>query len=191
MIARAKIGKINRRRNRWLKNQRGASAVEFALVMPVFLLLMMSTFEVGWFYFVNATLDTAITDISRKIRTGQVQGGTGFDKDDFFNDIVCPSLSFFGDCNQVATAEVKTYSSFSELSLDSGSFVCRGDDAEAINNIQVDPGTESSIVRVRLCVLYRTLNPAIGINLATSPNGDRRLKTTFIFRNEPYLKNGS
>ena len=182
-------------KNRFLKSQRGASAVEFALVAPIFLMMMMSTFEVGWFYFVNSTLDTAITDISRKIRTGQVQGGPGFDKDDFFNDTVCPSLSFFGDCHQIATAEVKVFNSFSELyddeNLSSGGdpIICRGDDPEAVNNIPVDPGTENSIVRVRLCIIYRTLNPAVGINLKQNANGERQLTSTFIFRNEPFLRN--
>ncbi|MEZ5914849.1 MAG: pilus assembly protein [Parvularculaceae bacterium] len=37
-----------------LKDKAGATAVEFSLVVMPFLSVMMSTFQVGWFYFANS-----------------------------------------------------------------------------------------------------------------------------------------
>ncbi len=179
-----------RSRRRWIRivrNRDGSAAIEFAIVAPVFLAILMSTFEVGWFFFANSQVDAAVLDASRLVRTGTPQQ-TGIDKDEFF-DIVCPKVSFLGPCQSRLTVEVKNYPSFTDLANDTAGAVCRDDDPTIINAIPYEPGTEQSIVRVRLCFLYDTINPAVGVNLAESANGRRALVSTYVFRNEPYLRN--
>jgi hypothetical protein len=44
----------------------------------------------------------------------------------------------------------------------------------------------SEIVRVRICYLYDTMNPALGANLSQTANGRRRIVSAHIFRNEPF-----
>ncbi|MEL7488296.1 MAG: TadE/TadG family type IV pilus assembly protein, partial [Pseudomonadota bacterium] len=92
--------------NALLRDRRGTSAIEFAIVFPVFMTIMMSSFEVGWFYFVNATVDAATINIAREIRTGQIRGDQTFDPDQFFADEVCPKLDYFGECDTRLTANV-------------------------------------------------------------------------------------
>lgn len=181
---------ISRRRRPFLRivrNRDGSAAVEFAIVAPVFLAILMSTFEVGWFYFANSQVDAAVLEASRLVRTGTPQQ-TGIDKDEFF-DIVCPRLSFLGPCDSRLTVEVQNYPTFTDLANDTAGAICRDDDPTIVNAIPYEPGTEQSIVRVRLCFLYNTINPAIGVNLAQSQNGRRALVSTYVFRNEPYLRN--
>ncbi|MFQ5563913.1 MAG: TadE/TadG family type IV pilus assembly protein, partial [Parvularculaceae bacterium] len=156
--------KLARKSYGFPRNKRGSSAVEFAIVAPVFLMLMFSTFEVGWFYFVNATLDSATANASRFVRTGQAQSGS-MNKQDFF-DLVCPSLDLFGDCMTHLTVEVAKFNTFADLAADTTPPVCRGDDPDAINNLAYEPGADNEIIRMRLCLIYNTLNPTIGINLA-------------------------
>ncbi len=170
-----------------LKDKAGATAVEFSLVVTPFLMIMMSTFEVGWFYFANSQVDSAVTAAARFIRTGQAQEG-GFDKDEFFNK-VCPSLAPFGDCNQTLTVEVDTFSSFAELAADTSPVVCTNDDTSKITALSYDPGGDNAIVRIRICLLYKTMNPTIGVNVSNVDGGKRRLYGSYIFRNEPYSKN--
>lgn len=173
---------------RFGRNKKGAAAVEFSIVVPVFLMIMFSTFEVGWFYFVNATVDAATIDIAREIRTGQIKGDTSFDVDEFFEEEVCPRLEFFGDCDDRLTAEVRVFNTFAELAADTSSVVCSDDDPQVVENIVVNPGGERDIVRIRICLLYDTLNPAIGVNLADG-DGQRRVTSTFIHKNEPFDRN--
>ena len=82
---------LKRRRLGFARNASGSTAVEFALVAPVFLMMMFSIFEVGWFYFANSVVDAAITDMARLVKTGQVQGwdGTDEEKYDKLYDDVC------------------------------------------------------------------------------------------------------
>jgi len=172
------------------RNKNGAAAVEFAIVVPVFLIIMFSTFEVGWFYFVNASVDAATIGIAREIRTGQIKGDTSFDVDEFFEEEVCPKLQFFGECDARLTAEVRVFDTFAELASNNDDMICRDDDPENVDDIVVDPGGEKDIVRIRLCLIYDTLNPAIGVNLANE-SGQRRIMSTYIIKNEPYERNNA
>ena len=177
---------------RFAGDKKGASAIEFAIVAPVFFALMFSTFEVGWFYFVNATMDAATVNVARYIRTGQahVNGYSGSDsKDDFFADVVCPKVDFLVDCQNRITAEVQTFNSFAELAADNTPITCTDNSSDEIDAIPYNPGNDNAIVRVRICLIYDTLNPAIGLNLAKNDQGQRKITTSYILRVEPYSKN--
>ncbi len=171
---------------RYAGDRDGAAAIEFAIVAPVFLALMFSIFEVGWFYFVNATVDGAASAAARVMRTGQADGVSS---GEFFLLITCPRLEVLGNCPERATVEVKKYDSFALLAADSDAeFVCRDDDQTALDNIAYDTSEELGIYRIRVCFLYDTLNPAIGMNLAQNSLGQRRVTATYILRAEPYAK---
>ncbi|MEQ1931532.1 MAG: TadE/TadG family type IV pilus assembly protein [Parvularculaceae bacterium] len=169
------------------RDKAGSTAVDFSLVVLPFMMLMMSTMEVGWFYFANSQTDAATIEAARFIRTGQAQEG-GFDKDEFFQK-VCPNLAVFGDCNSSLTVEVETFASFAALAADTSPVVCSNDDTAEIGALAYDPGADNSIVRIRVCLLYQTINPTIGVNVSDASNNMRRLYGTSIFRNEPYSKN--
>lgn len=178
--------KSSNRRRRFLFDRSGASAVEFAIVAPVFLIFMFATFEVGWFYFVNSMVDGAATNAARSLRTGQAQNA-GLSSGDFLTEVVCPKVEIFGDCAARLTVEVKKYDTFADLAGDaSAPIICRDADQSEIESISYDPGGESQIIRIRLCFLYDTLNPAIGINLAQTDLGQRKVTATYVLRTEPF-----
>lgn len=167
-----------------LRCRRGSTAVEFAIVIMPFMMTMYSTFEVGWFYFTNSVIDAASVSAARMVRTGEAQNG-GLDKQAFFDEI-CPKVAPLGDCDLRMTLEVRTFATFAALAADTSPPVCRDSLPAAIAAIPYQPGVISSIVRVRICFLYNTLNPAIGVNMSESDNGRRRLISTHLFRNEPF-----
>ncbi|MEL6370695.1 MAG: TadE/TadG family type IV pilus assembly protein [Pseudomonadota bacterium] len=172
---------------RFLRDKSGSSAVEFAILIGPFLALMFSTFEIGWYYFANSRMDTVTLDAARLIRTGDVQG-INMTSEQFFREVVCPELDNFGKCEERLTVEVETFPTFTALQNDNSQVVCRNDAEELVEAIKYDTGTENSIVRVRLCLLFKTLNPAIGVNL-TDEQGFKKLTTSFTFRSEPFLRN--
>lgn len=184
MRARRKIRCVSLARRRYAKDEQGATAIEFAIVAPVFLGLMFSIFEVGWFYFINASVDSAATDAARIIRTGQADG---LSAGEFFNFFVCPKISIIGECSERLTVEVKKYDTFADLAADaSAPFVCRDANQEDIDDISYDTSEELAIYRVRLCVIYDTLNPVIGMNLSENGLGQKKVTASYILRSEPY-----
>ena len=174
-----------------LSDRIGAAAVEFAIMVPVFLTAMFSLFEVGWFFFVNSTVDAAVGNAGRLIRTGQIQQMAGSDDDKFdaIYDQVCDVVDAFGDCNLNLTVEVQTYPTFADLAADTSAATCANAPPAELSAIPFTPGNELEIVRVRICYLYQTVNPAIGIDLSEPGSSKRRLVSTMIFRNEPYERN--
>jgi Flp pilus assembly protein TadG len=63
------------RARRRLKGTRGGGLVEFALVVPLFFLLMFGIIDMGHLYFVKVTLENAMRQAGRYAVTGQSMPG--------------------------------------------------------------------------------------------------------------------
>lgn len=174
-----------------LRNRSGAAALEFAIVAPVFLALIFSTFEVGWFYFVNSSLDGAVTNAARMIRTGQAykSGYTSpASRDQFLQQEVCKYLRYLttSQCTNSVTVEARTFASYQALAADTTGFTCTDDTTTAQQAVPFQTGTDRSILRLRLCMVYQTMNPMIGVSLARGrAGGQRRVTATYVLRVEP------
>ncbi len=178
---------------RLFANKDGTAAIEFAIVAPVFMALMFSLFEVGWYFYANSIVDASVSDAARLIETGQLQKSTGTTeqkKQAMFN-AVCNVLQEFGDCSTRLTVEVQTYPDFATLAAANTPATCADAPEADRDAIPFSPGTELDIVRVRICFIYTTVNPAIGVNVSEGGTNKRRLISHAIFRSEPYLSNGT
>jgi len=162
----------------------GSSAVEFALVAPLFLALVFSILEAGYFFFVESAVEAANAKAARLIRTGQAQSSS-ISREAFFNEI-CDVVKLFGDCNERLTVDVARFSSFAELAADTRDPVCRDADPAAVNAIPYQAGASRDIVRVRVCYMHKSFNPGLGLNLQKAKDGSVKMFSTTIFRNEPY-----
>ena len=168
------------------RDKSGAAAVEFAMIAPLFLALLFSILEAGYFFFVSSTVDQAAARAARLIRTGQAQSTTSpISREDFFNEI-CNVVGALGDCSKQLTVDVTRYSDFAALAADLTAPVCRDADDTAVNAIPYNVGAQREIVRVRICFLHRSFNPGLGLNLAQAADGSRKLISVTIFRNEPF-----
>ncbi len=176
------------KRRRFAGDRSGAAAVEFSIIAPLFLLMMFSTFEVGWFFFANSVVDASVADAARLVKTGQIQQfvGTPQQKFDAIYDTVCDIVDTFGACDTRLTVEVQTYATFADLAADTSAATCADAPPDQLASIPFTPGVDLEIVRVRICFLYDTINPAIGVNVSEPGTNQRRLISSMIFRNEPY-----
>lgn len=93
--------------NFWFKKD-GVTAVEFALLAPVFLMIFCAWTEVGLCLLMESTLDNATRDASRLIRTGSATEAT-------FKAAVCAKVSPMIPCSGI-TYKVQSGSSFASLS---------------------------------------------------------------------------
>lgn len=184
---------INRSTKRFLRNNKGMAAVEFALVAPAFFALFFSILEVGWVFYSEGVIERAKKDATRMIRTGQIQQiSTENDPEAqrraVFNE-VCKLAKIFGPCEESLTVDVVTFGTFAQLAADESEVICQNSSQDLRDQLTFDPGTDDSIVRVRICVLYKTLNPAIGLSLKQTSGEKDRIIAQHIFRNEPFQRN--
>jgi len=173
--------------------QKGVVAVEFALLAPIFFGMMFSICEVGWVFFTEAVMERAEKDAIRMIRTGQVQQISQENDPDAQRqavfDKVCRFVSAFGECEEELAVEVETFDSFNALAESNTDVTCSDNAGYSAGSTAFEPGDEESIVRMRICILYDTLNPLIGISLKSTEGDGNRMIAQHIFRNEPYERN--
>lgn len=169
-----------------VQNRSGAAAVEFALIAPIFLALIFSILEAGYFFFVSSTVDQASARAARLIRTGQAQSETSPISKAAFFDEICKVMRNLGDCDERLTVDVARFADFEDLAADTSAPTCRDADDTAVGAIPYSIGAQREIVRVRVCYLHKTLSPGLGLDLAQAPDGSRKLISVVIFRNEPF-----
>jgi Flp pilus assembly protein TadG len=164
---------------RFVRQQDGAAAVEFALVAAPFLALTFAILETAMVFFAGQTLEAAAADSARLIMTGQAQS-SGFSASDFKTQ-VCARIYGLFDCTNGLYVNVQTYSSFSAVNT-----------AQPITNGQFNttmnynPGDVGNIVVVSLYYQWPIYVSMIGSKLGNLSSGNRLLSATSVFRVEPY-----
>ncbi|KZM48398.1 hypothetical protein OA90_20865 [Labrenzia sp. OB1] len=171
-----------RRRNRrsLLKDDRGVTAIEFAMIGIPFFVLSIGIMEVGLVLVVNRMVDDAVVSAARMIRTGQAQEGT-FTADEF-RDQICGFLpTFVCDASRMSV-EVVSVDSFAEANAAPSLY---DDEGNIREDLQFVTGDASDIVVMN--VIYKW--PMMMSNLELYPEdrgGVRHLTSTLVFRNEPW-----
>lgn len=164
---------------RFARHQKGAAAVEFALVAVPFLALLFAIIETALVFFAGQTLETAASDAGRLVMTGQAQS---FSKDEF-KTAVCNYLAGgLFNCSGGVYVNVTTFASFG--SVNTAAPVTNGQLNTA--NMNYTPGGPNCIVAVQLYYQWPIYVSLLGDNLANLNGGYRLLVATSVFRNEPY-----
>jgi Flp pilus assembly protein TadG len=55
------------------RGQRGAAAVEFALIMPILLVLVFGIIQYGWYFYAMQAGTSAVSDAARRVAVGNCQ----------------------------------------------------------------------------------------------------------------------
>ncbi len=165
---------------RFRREQKGSAAVEFAIVAVPFVALMFAILETALMFFADQTLDTAVANAARLIRTGQAQQ-QGFDINKFKSQI-CGQISTLFNCSSGLMLDVRKYTSFNSIDLTVPT--------DANGNLDVqqnyDPGHGGDIVVVRAYYEWPVFVKLFGNDLTNMPDGNHLLVATAAFRNEPF-----
>jgi Flp pilus assembly protein TadG len=176
---------------RFRRNQDGATAVEFAMLVTPFLALLLAILETALMFWTSQILEDAVTQASRPVLTGQAltaypaANGAGANTTAFRN-AVCAQASALVDCTKV-TIDVRSYASFSGAqSGSSGSNPVSGGtlNTNGFGYTQTGPG---QIVVVRAVLEYNLMFTPWSTALANIGPGKRALVASTTFKNEPFV----
>src|SRR5689334_6853769 len=95
---------------RLCREKNGASALEFALIAPIFVLLTLATIETSVIYIAGSSLQVATDRAARLVRTGQAQGA-GMSQTQFRQSL-CSNLAPIVPCNSNLQIDVQTYTNY-------------------------------------------------------------------------------
>ncbi len=178
-------------------DNKGSAAVEFAMVAPVFFLLLMGTVESGVIFFAQSSLQNAVNDAARLVRTGQ----SACFSLDANNNCLSMSASQFRDqvCNEVIALLQSCQTDVngnSELQFDVNAYpsgftgVANSSPLAAdgsLPNLTVfNTGNACDVVLVRAYYRWPVFTPMLNFFLANMAGNKHLLATAAAFRNEPY-----
>jgi len=88
---------------RFVRNERGVTAIEFGFLATPFFMLFMAIIETSLMFFASELLESSVDEISRKVRTGQYaeKYPSGMSEADFKSE-VCGEIAFLFDCTKLA-----------------------------------------------------------------------------------------
>lgn len=113
--------KLHRTLRKWRTNNEGVTAIEFAMVAPIFFALLLMTIESGIVFTAQQLIDASLNTATRPVLTGATQpilsatntGGAGF------RDAVCAGMSSLvstSDCKAGMKIDMKVFTASTVLS---------------------------------------------------------------------------
>jgi Flp pilus assembly pilin Flp len=172
---------------RFRRDRRGVTAVEFALVAPVFFVLLFAIIEMALVFFAGQVLETITQDTARLVLTGQAQGGS-LSQEEFKRRVCAHPLSFMFACNGI-DVDVRSYGQAGLVTIPNQI----GPGRTFINDMKYCPGQDGNFVVVRLfyqwpVFVIKILNLGYDLqyDLSNLSGSKRLLSGTAVFRNEPF-----
>lgn len=181
---------FSRRRNMARRKNRGATAVEFALIATPFVFMIFALIETMLVFFTQTTLEAAVAEESRKIRTGQAQSTAAPISQTQFKANVCNRLYGLADCTNRLFVLVEAFSA-----VPTGPLAQPWTDGSLVPGSAADEpyqaSTSGQMVIVRSFYVWPLLTPGLSNALSNYSGGaygsyNRMLVATSAFRNEPY-----
>jgi Flp pilus assembly protein TadG len=173
---------------RFRRGRGGSAAVEFALVAPLFFVLLFAIVEIALMFFASQVLETVTQNAARMVLTGQAQTGqlpacaTTCTPAEQFKSYVCGQIPALFDCSQVYV-DVQSYSnSFASVTLSSHIDAAGNFDP----TMSYNPGGAGQVVVVRLFYQWPLFVTGLGFNISNLAGNKRLLVATAAFQNEPY-----
>jgi Flp pilus assembly protein TadG len=164
---------------RFRRSRGGSAAIEFALVAPVFFVLLFAIIETAIMFFASQVLETITQESARMILTGQAQ--TASYSQAQFQTYVCSQIPALFSCSNVYV-DVESYPAFTSVTINSQI----DSNNNFINNMQYNPGGPGDIVVVRVFYAWQMFVTGLGYNISNLSGNKRLLVATAAFRNEPY-----
>lgn len=197
------------------ENREGIAAVEFAIIGPAFIALLLAILYTMFVFLAQQMLETAAQSAGRLLLTGSAQtttlanGHVGMDASDFKNAIcngysgttstgdavtAQPLLPSMLSCSRL-TVNVNTATSYNTGSSTAPTFTYDSNGVITSTgtgyNYQSSGSGSSRIIALQLIYLWPTGIGPLGLTLANQPNGNRMILATSVFTTEAYSCSGS
>lgn len=167
------------------------------MVAPAFFLLLMGTIEAGIIFFAQSTLQSAVNDTARMVRTGQTNcftTGSGgacqpMTQAQFRTQVCSEAGALLSDCAGASMQfDVNAYPAGFSGASDSSPLDGSGN-LTTLNTFNM--GTACEVVLVRAFYKWPVYTPMLDFFLSNMTGNYHLLATAAAFRNEPYNTNAA
>lgn len=164
---------------RFAKAKAGVTAIEFALLALPFFAMMSMIIETSVIFISTSSLDSAVGQTARLIRTGQLQA-SNLSQASFTNQI-CSNLMLVSNCASTLKVDVRKFSTFG-----GATFPALIDaNGNPITTTAYQPGTAGDIIIVRAFYPWKMMSP-LSLGLDNLSGNQHLISASVAFRNEPF-----
>ncbi|WP_051213338.1 TadE/TadG family type IV pilus assembly protein [Maritalea myrionectae] len=168
------------KQNRFRKDERGVTVVEFGLLALPFFAIIGAILETGLVLLASQVLDSAVHDATRIVRTGEAQRN-GYNMPEF-RAVVCDKTFGLFDCNKLRI-RVQVIDNFANAK--SNNPVDK--DGNWIVTSSFRPGQRNQVVLVETYYKWPTILNILGFQLGNLNGGNAMLMSSSrVFMNEPF-----
>lgn len=161
-------------------DRRGATAVEFALVGSMFIVMLMSIFDLVLLYLVNSGLIFALEETARQSMVGNSLLRSSREA---FVEALCSQTLLVPSCATRLAVDLRAIDPLALPDLTMPLDVQGGIEMAAL---QFEPGGGDAYILARAAVTYQFITPFLGELLDNTGQGRTILMATTAFRNEPF-----
>jgi len=155
------------------RSQDGGPASEFAMVMPIFIVLMFGTAQAAIIYLANAYLETAAEDAARLVLTNQAGSMTAAQ----FQTALCNNITTLFTCGNIMV-NLTPATSETSISTAAPTFNSDGTLANNLTYTQPNPG---QIAVLQVLYQWPVIGLPFGWSFANLGNGTYLMMSTQVF----------
>ncbi len=169
-----KLGRFGRRED-------GTAAIEFAMTVPLLMMIFMASFESGSLMIRSIMLEQSVDMTMREVRLGHLPLATAAT----LKDEICSRSVILSNCEDNITIEMRRINTTS-WDLPTNNVACV-DREDAFEPPSFELGQQNDVMLVRVCVVQDAMFPTtgVGLGLPKDDQGGYGLITTTAFSVEP------
>ena len=160
----------------------GSPAVEFALVFPIFIAVVLATLQAGTIFLVKAFFESGAEQAARVVLTNQVGSLTAAQ----FQTEICNQLTALFNCGEITVELEPMPPGTTNLSAMLPTFDAQGKVVGA-PTVDVGANATAACTDMLLVVMYPwpVYGGPLGLNFSNMGNGKMLMTSTQVFRIEP------
>lgn len=179
------IGKLRSTLSLWLtrlRQESGSASVEFVILFPFFMIMFVSTFEVGLLMVRQVMLDRAVDMTVRSLRIGDWEDPTA----DAVKSAICDTAGILPGCEDNLRLNLNPISK-ETWEIDTDVTLCVDKTLEIQPAVKFKLGVQHEMMLVQVCALQEPIFPitGIGMRLRHVENQYYALMSQSAFVNEP------
>lgn len=181
-LGRGPLGRALRRLRRAFGREEGGATVEFVIVFPLFLTVLLTSVESGLMLARQVMLERALDMAVRDLRLGSWVNPDH----DGLRERICARTGILRDCRTDLLLELQPVDATNWiLPQDPVACVDREEEIEPVT--QFTPGAGNQLMLVRVCYIADPLFPTtrFGLQLPLDASGGFQLRSASAFVNEP------
>jgi len=168
---------------RYLKDKRGSATIEFSAVLVPFIALMFASIAIGLYFFTQFSLEYAVGEAARDVRTGKFQIANQTQSE--FKAAICGKAIGVTNCDANIRINILEFADFNNINVPS----CLDSDGALLDGSSggdLVPGASGNVVFILACYEWTLAGVFPYFNLGNMNNGSALLQASTAFRTEPF-----